>query len=117
MKQTILLVLWVAVAVFIRGTAMTQDFIIYPDKGQSQQQLEQDKFECYTWAKQQTGFDPMQMPTQIRSPRRIRVPAPLAEWSEAAQAAPSWAWALVQYPAVPGRGRPLGQPHEAFSVE
>ena len=40
-----------------------QDFIIYPAKGQSQQQTEQDKFQCYEWAKQQTGFDPMAMPT------------------------------------------------------
>jgi hypothetical protein len=34
--------------------------IIYPAKGQSQQQMEQDKYGCYTWAKGQTGFDPMQ---------------------------------------------------------
>jgi hypothetical protein len=34
--------------------------IIYPARGQSNQQTEQDKFECYSWAKQQTGFDPMQ---------------------------------------------------------
>jgi len=36
------------------------ELIIYPSKGQSPQQMEQDKYECYTWAKQQTGFDPMQ---------------------------------------------------------
>ena len=32
--------------------------IIYPEKGQSQEQLEKDKAECYAWAKQQSGFDP-----------------------------------------------------------
>ena len=33
--------------------------VIYPAKGQSQQKQEKDKYECYTWAKGQTGFDPM----------------------------------------------------------
>jgi hypothetical protein len=45
-----------------------QNFIVYPSKGQSQQKMEQDKFDCYTWAKQQTGFDPMAMPTATAPP-------------------------------------------------
>jgi len=37
-----------------------QDLVVYPADGQSQEQLDKDKDECYTWAKQQTGiFDPM----------------------------------------------------------
>ncbi len=32
---------------------------IYPNKGQSQDQQEKDKYECQSWATQQTGFDPM----------------------------------------------------------
>ncbi len=31
----------------------------YPNKGQNQQQIEKDKFECYILAKQETGFDPL----------------------------------------------------------
>lgn len=30
----------------------------YPLHGQSAQQLDQDRYECYVWAKNQTGFDP-----------------------------------------------------------
>jgi len=45
-----------------------QDPIIYPNKGQSAEQQEKDKFECYTWAKGQTGFDPMQVPTATAPP-------------------------------------------------
>ena len=45
------------------GFAVAQDLMIYPAKGQSQDQMEKDKFECYSWAKGQTGFDPMQVPT------------------------------------------------------
>jgi hypothetical protein len=44
-------------AVFLASSALAQDLIIYPAKGQSQEQMEKEKFECYTWAKQQTGFD------------------------------------------------------------
>lgn len=45
-----------------------QEPIIYPNKGQSKKQMEQDKFSCYQWAKEQTGFDPMQAPTATAPP-------------------------------------------------
>jgi hypothetical protein len=35
-----------------------QDPMIYPAQGQSSQQMAQDRFECHTWAVQQSGFDP-----------------------------------------------------------
>jgi hypothetical protein len=34
------------------------EVIAYPKKGQSQQQFEQDQFQCHQWAKGQTGVDP-----------------------------------------------------------
>ncbi len=40
--------------------ALAQTPAIYPAKGQDQQQMEKDKYECYSWGKEQTGFDPMQ---------------------------------------------------------
>ena len=39
------------------------ELIIFPAQGQSTEQMEKDKFECYGWAKGQTGFDPMALPT------------------------------------------------------
>ena len=45
------------------GTAWAQEVIVYPAKGQSADQTEKDKFECYQWAKGQTGFDPMAPPS------------------------------------------------------
>ena len=45
-----------------------QELIVYPAQGQSNDQMEKDKFECYNWAKGQTGFDPMQMPTASSAP-------------------------------------------------
>ena len=38
----------------------TMDLIVYPKEGQSKEQQAADKFECHTWAKGQTGFDPTQ---------------------------------------------------------
>jgi hypothetical protein len=43
--------------------AQQQNLIVYPARGQSQQQMQQDRAECQTWATQQSGFDPMAMPT------------------------------------------------------
>ncbi|MCK5648241.1 MAG: hypothetical protein KAI22_05125, partial [Gammaproteobacteria bacterium] len=39
------------------------ELMIFPAQGQSDEQTEKDKFSCYGWAKQQTGFDPMALPT------------------------------------------------------
>jgi hypothetical protein len=43
--------------------AWAQDLIVFPAQNQSEEQMEKDKFGCYNWAKGQSGFDPMQMPT------------------------------------------------------
>jgi hypothetical protein len=41
------------------GSADAQtDMFIYPAKGQSQAQQDKDRYECHSWAVQQTGFDP-----------------------------------------------------------
>jgi len=56
------------IIVFFSGLAFAQDFVVYPAKGQSNEQTEKDKFECYGWAKGQSGFDPMQMPTASSPP-------------------------------------------------
>ena len=38
--------------------AAAQQPFIYPDKGQTPQQQESDRGQCYMWAVQQSGFDP-----------------------------------------------------------
>jgi hypothetical protein len=38
--------------------ALAQNIIAYPARGQSQQQQERDRFDCYNWAVQQTGYNP-----------------------------------------------------------
>jgi hypothetical protein len=40
--------------------ATAQDVIIYPKNGQSKEQQAADRYDCHSWAKSQTGFDPTQ---------------------------------------------------------
>lgn len=55
---------WVALAtVLASGTAYAQQLYVYPAKGQSQKQQNDDEAACYRYGKQQTGFDPMAVPT------------------------------------------------------
>ena len=56
------------------GQGVAQEPIIYPNKGQTAEQMEQDTFQCYNWAKQQTGFDPMQVPTASTPPPQQQAP-------------------------------------------
>ena len=61
-KRAIALIIVMSFLTIAVGQASGQDLMVFPAKGQSQQQIERDKFDCYSWAKQQTGFDPMQTP-------------------------------------------------------
>ena len=45
--------------VLIATTAQAQSFV-FPEKGQSAEQQQQDEGACHQWAKQQTGIDPVQ---------------------------------------------------------
>jgi hypothetical protein len=45
-------------ALLVPLSAEAQDLFIYPSKGQSQEQQDRDRYECHSWASQQTGFDP-----------------------------------------------------------
>ena len=56
------------VCLLLAGPALAQEFMIYPNQGQSVEQQEQDQFQCYSWAKQQSGFDPMAPPTASEAP-------------------------------------------------
>ena len=68
MKKTIYSLTILMFLAAFAGYAIAQDLIVYPAKGQSDEQMEKEKYECYTWAKGQTGFDPMQMPTASSPP-------------------------------------------------
>ena len=68
MKKFFRLIILLGLTALVAGPALAQDLIVFPAKGQSQEQMERDKFDCYQWAKQQTGFDPMEMPQATAPP-------------------------------------------------
>ena len=59
-------------------TTWAQGLIIYPSKGQSAQQQSQDRYECHTWAVQQTGYDPSN-PQMAQSNAAAAPPPPREE--------------------------------------
>ncbi len=59
---------YLAFGIGIITAVQAEDFIVYPSKGQSSEQIEQDKFTCYSWAKKTAGFDPMASPQAIAPP-------------------------------------------------
>jgi len=68
MKTTIYAMAFMILLSIVSGPALAQEMIIYPAKGQKQEQMDKDKFECYNWAKKQTNFDPMEVPKATEPP-------------------------------------------------
>jgi Glycine-zipper domain len=58
------------------ASAQSSDMFIYPSKGQSQAQQDKDRYECHTWAVQQTGFDPSRPQTTSARPANTQPSQP-----------------------------------------
>jgi Glycine-zipper domain len=52
------------------------DMFIYPGKGQNQAQQDKDRYECHSWAVQQTGFDPSKPQSANSQPSQLRQSSP-----------------------------------------
>ena len=48
--------------------ASNQQLYVYPAHGQTYEQQQQDQYQCYQFAKEQTGFDPMAPPPPTTPP-------------------------------------------------
>ena len=68
MQRTIKIVILMVLFGFVTLPVMAKDLYVFPKSGQSNEQMEKDKHACYSWAKNQTGFDPMQQPTASSPP-------------------------------------------------
>jgi len=58
----------------LSGTSVAQDLMIFPNNDQSKEQQQQDEYTCYNWGKEQTGFDPMAVPTATTAPPQEAAP-------------------------------------------
>src|SRR5213078_5029564 len=54
------------------GQAIAADLFVYPQKGQSPEQQNKDSYECYNWAKAQSGVDPGAPPPPAQPGQRAR---------------------------------------------
>jgi hypothetical protein len=52
----------------LAATGVADELMIFPNADQTPEQQEQDEFACYTWAKEQSSFDPMAPPTATEPP-------------------------------------------------
>ena len=59
MRIVIALIVFFALA----PLAQAQEFFVFPNEGQSQDQQDMDEFQCLRIARDRTGFDPMATPT------------------------------------------------------
>jgi len=94
MNKTVCFAALLLLATIVAETATAQDLMVFPAQGQSEEQMEKDKFECYTWAKQQSGFDPMQIP-QATAPPQQQARRGGAIRGAAGGAAAGWAGAKI----------------------
>ena len=55
------------IAAYLAAPLKAQDLFVYPQKGQSAAQQDKDQYECYQWARQNTGVDPQRPPPATQS--------------------------------------------------
>jgi hypothetical protein len=67
-KGKITIMICLATVLFLAGNAVADELYVFPAKGQSPEQVEKDKYDCYQWAKNNTGFDPMKPPQASAPP-------------------------------------------------
>jgi len=59
---------------WLSAPLQADDLAIYPKSDQSPEQQEKDQFECYGWAKDDSGFDPMAPPRATEQPPQQQAP-------------------------------------------
>ena len=67
-KITSYILILFLISIVAAAAGYAQEPIIFPAKGQSDEQMDQDKYACYTWAKKESKFDPMAVPTASAPP-------------------------------------------------
>jgi hypothetical protein len=55
-----------------RGQSGSADVYVYPRNGQNDQQTSSDRYQCHSWAANQTGFDPTRSGQQAGNPADYR---------------------------------------------
>src|SRR5262245_43579091 len=67
---------WAFAVALTASVAYAQQPFVYPSRGQSPKQTEYDRGQCYTWAVQQSGYDPANPPSAPPPPPMAGGPSP-----------------------------------------
>jgi hypothetical protein len=62
-------IVWMLATTMVFASGVGAQQFVYPAKGQSPQQQKNDEAACYSWAVQQTGFDPAKAPAPAAAPK------------------------------------------------
>lgn len=73
----------VVMLVLLSQAVSSQDIYVYPSKGQTDEQLAEDRYSCHRWAANESGFDPSHF-DDVAPPRTVKVPIPRNETEGAA---------------------------------
>lgn len=90
----------------LAGSAMAQQPIIYPAKGQSPQRQQTDTADCQLWAKQNTGVDPVMIAQQ--SATQPAAPGPRGERIRGAAGGAALGAAVGAVAGDAGKGAAIG---------
>jgi hypothetical protein len=63
-----MIVLSLGVVLAVSGGPAWAEVFAYPKKGQTQEQFQQDQYQCHQWATGQTGYDPMRPQPSAAAP-------------------------------------------------
>jgi hypothetical protein len=88
-------------------TVPPQRVYFYPQQGQTPEQQDRDRYECYNWAVRQTGFDPSRRGVP-REQREAAVPAPSGATAVGAAVVGAVLGAAVSSPGHAGTGAVVG---------
>jgi hypothetical protein len=65
-RVLVLALLWIGL--LVRASVIGSELYVYPNKGQSPEQQSRDRYDCHTWAVQQTGVDPTRAQASTPTP-------------------------------------------------
>lgn len=86
----------------------TAEVVAYPLQGQSERQIRQDRYECYLWAVEQSGYDPGAEENSAGQGVRVVPEPPAGSATVAGTVTGATVGALISDPRHAGRGAAVG---------
>lgn len=91
-----------------RAPASSPDVFFYPREGQGAERQDRDRYECFLWARRQTGYDPSLVRPDLHRPVRVVAVAPPGRDTATGAVAGAVIGASVAHPHDEGRGAVIG---------